>query len=175
MLQTSKMLINRPVMSLRTGGSVATAIEPVINPNNLKIEGWKVTDRFSNDVLIVLEQDIRDIIPRGLIVDDHDVLSKPEDLLRLHDVLEIDFKLLGKQVVTDRKRKVGKVGDYAVDMDSMFVQKLYVDQSLLRHLAGGQLSIDRSQIVEITPRKIVVREADEKLGATAAATAPITT
>jgi hypothetical protein len=40
----------------------------------------------------------------------------------------------------------------------MYVQKLYVGQSLLKSLTGGSLSIDRTQIVEITNRKIVIND-----------------
>jgi sporulation protein YlmC with PRC-barrel domain len=175
MLQLSKTLLNRPVMSLRTGSRVGTATEPVVNPNNLKIEGWFVVDRFTNDVMVVLSQDIRDIIPRGIIIDDHDALSKPEDLLRLEEVLHIHFNPLGKKVITNHKRRLGKVGDYAVDVEAMMIQKLYVERSILRSFSSGQLSIDRTQIIEISPSRIVVRDADEKVsaGATAPATAPV--
>jgi sporulation protein YlmC with PRC-barrel domain len=172
MLQLSKTLQNRPVMSLRTGGRIGTAVQPVVNPNNLKVEGWVVTDRFNNEELFVMTQDIRDFIPKGIIVNDHDVLSKPEDLLRLHEILEINFNPMGKAVVSNRGRRLGKVADYAVDMDSFFVQKLYVERSIFRSLSGGQLSIDRTQIVEITPRKIIVREAEIKAGESAPAAAP---
>ena len=172
MLQLSKTLLDRPIMSLRTGSHIGTATLPIINPNDLKIEGWHVIDDFEKGALVVLTQDIRDIIPRGIIVDDQDVFTKPEDLLRLQDTLRINFNPLGKHVITNHQRRLGKVGDYAVDMESMYIQKLYVDRSILRSLGTGQLSIDRSQIIEITPKRIVVRDVDEKAGAAAPATMP---
>jgi len=165
MLQLSKMLTDKPVLSLRTGAQVGTAVGPVINPNNLKIEGWFVEDRFQKETLVVLAQDLRDIIPRGLVIDDADALSKPEDLLRLQETLRINFQLLGKSVVSNHHRHVGKVSDYAVDMESLFIQKLYVERSIFRSLTEGQLVIDRSQIIEITPRRIVVREPEQKVTA----------
>ena len=67
MLRLSESLINRPVMSLRTGQPVATVTEPIINPNNLKIEGFYCTDRFSKNELVLLYQDIRDVITQGLM------------------------------------------------------------------------------------------------------------
>ena len=85
-------------MSLRTGQQVGTAIEPIINPNNLKIEGFYCSDRFSKDELVLLCQDIRDIIPQGFVVDDHDVLVAAHELVRLKDIMEINFKLTGKAV-----------------------------------------------------------------------------
>jgi sporulation protein YlmC with PRC-barrel domain len=163
MLQLSNKFINVPVMSLRTVGQIATAERPIINPNNLKIEGWYCTDQFSKETLILLSQDIREIIPQGFAVDDHEVLSHPEELLRLQKILELDFELIGKHVITNRKRRVGKVVDYATDVDALIIQKLYVSQPIYKNLAGGQLSIDRSQIIEITRKYVKVREADQQV------------
>lgn len=158
MLQLSESLLNKPVMSLRTGQQVATAIEPIINPNNLKIEGFYCTDRFSKSELVLLYQDIRDIIPQGFVVDDHDVLVEPEELVRLKDILDIGFRLIGKPVETVTKEHVGKVGDYATEMETMYIQKLYVSQSVFKSLSGGNLGVDRSQINEITDKKIIINE-----------------
>ena len=158
MLQLSESLLNKPVMSLRTGQPVATAVTPIINPNNLKIEGFYCNDRFSKGQLVLLYQDIRDIIPQGFVVDDHDVLVEPEELVRLKDILEIDFKLIGKPVETISKEHVGKVSDYATEMETMYIQKLYVSQNMFKSLTGGNLGVDRNQINEITDKKIIINE-----------------
>jgi sporulation protein YlmC with PRC-barrel domain len=70
----------------------------------------------------------------------------------------LKFELIGKQVETTSKEKVGKVSDYATESETMFVQKIYVSQSILKSLTGGSLSIDRTQINEITPRRIIINE-----------------
>ena len=158
MLQLSASLFNRPVMSLRTGQPVATAIEPIINPNNLKIEGFWCTDRFDKKELVLLYQDIRDILPQGFIVDDHAVLADPDELVRLKDILSIGFKLIGKPVVTTSKQRVGKVSDYATEMETLYIQKLYVSQSMLKSFTGGNFGVDRSQINEITDKRIIINE-----------------
>lgn len=175
MLQLSKSLLDRPVMSLRTGGQIATAIGPIINPNNLKIEGFYCQDRFSKDVLILLSQDIRDTIPQGLVVNDHDVLAAPDELIRLKDVLEINFQLMDKPVVTVNKKRLGKVNDFAADSESLYIQKLYIGRPLLKSLSGGQFSVDRNQIVEITNRKIVINDPLQGVKNGVTATAPVAT
>src|SRR5688500_34079 len=143
MLQLSGSLLNRPVLSLRTGGVVATATEAIINPNNLKIEGFYCTDRFErNKTTVLLYQDIRDVIPQGFVVNDHDVLVEPEELVRLKDLMNLHFTLLGKHVVTTNKQKVGKVVDFASETTTMYVQKIYVGQSIFKNLSGGNLGID---------------------------------
>jgi sporulation protein YlmC with PRC-barrel domain len=158
MLQLSKSLLDRPVLSLRTGGAVATTTTPIVNPDNLKIEGLYCFDIRSKSTLVMLYQDIRDIIPQGFVINDFDVLATPEELVRLHKIMKIGFDPLGKQVVTVDKHRVGKVSDYATEMETMYIQKIYVAQSLLKSFTGGNLGIDRSQINEITPKKIIVQE-----------------
>ena len=149
-------------MSLRIGAPIATADTPIINPNNLKIEGFYCTDKFSSEQLILLAQDIRDIIPQGLVVNDHDVLSTPKELVRLKPILDLEFDLIGKLVQTESKHKLGKVADFAVDDQSYFVQKLYIAQSLIKSIRSTQLSIDRTQILEITDKRIIVKDLENQ-------------
>jgi sporulation protein YlmC with PRC-barrel domain len=171
MLQLSNTLINRPVLSLRTGTTVAMATMPIINPNNLKIEGFYCDDRSAKKPLVLLAQDIRDMIPQGFVVNDHDSLSDPDELVRLKDVLALNFSLVGKPVETVSKKKVGKVADYATDIASMYIQKLYVSQSVFKSLTGGSLSVDRTQIHEITQRRIIIGDLEQKVPAHASALA----
>lgn len=172
MLRLSQALINRPVLSLRLGNQVATATAPIINPNNLKIEGFYCLDRYEkNKNLILLYSDIREVIPKGFVVNDHEVLSEPGELLRLQEIMKIKFELNGKQVVTVSGTKLGKVSDYATEESSFYVQKLYVTQSLVRNFTGGSLIVDRNQIVEITNRRIIIHDLQQTVPARAAAPA----
>lgn len=158
MLQLSASLLDKSVLSLRTGTPIAQITAAIFNPNNLKIEGFYCVDRFDKAELILLCQDIRDILKQGYVVNDHDVLVEPAELVRLRDVLELNYELIGKPVETISKQKVGKVSDYAVETETMFVQKLYASQSILKSFTGGSLSIDRTQINEITPKRIIINE-----------------
>jgi sporulation protein YlmC with PRC-barrel domain len=158
MMRLSETLLNRPVMSLRTGQPVATAIEPIINPNNFKIEGFYCIDRFTKDELVLLYQDIRDVLPQGFVIDDHEVLVPPDELVRLEKVMKIGFTLIGKPVVTVSKQHVGKVSDYATEIETMYIQKIYVTQGTLKRLVGGNLGIERNQINEVTSHKIIIND-----------------
>ncbi len=172
MLQLSDSLLNKQVMSLRTSGPIATILQPIINPNNLKIEGFYCEDRFDKSTLILLTQDIRDTLPQGYVVNDHEVLAQPEELIRLQKIISINFQLPGKHVVTVDKQKVGKVTDFATETSTFYIQKIYVGQSILKSLSAGQLSIDRNQIVEITNKKIIIQEILKPQKATVTTTVP---
>jgi uncharacterized protein YrrD len=169
MLQLSGYLLHKPVLSLRTGGAIAWTTEPIINPRNLKVEGFHCKDSVDGKTLILLYQDIREVSKRGFIVDDLDALVEPDELVRLKDVLDARFQLMKKPVETTGKDRIGKVSDYAVETTTMFVQKLYVSRSLWRSLTGGSLSIDRTQIVEITNRRVIINDLLQPTPAPAAA------
>lgn len=158
MLKLSQSLIGIPIMSLRTGQQIATTKSAIFNPDNLKIEGFYCSDKYEKHELVLLYQDIRDVIPQGLVVNDHDVLTEPHELVRLQQIMDIDFQLIGKQVVTLSKHRLGKVTDYATELETMYVQKLYVSQGVLKGLTKGSLGIDRGQINEITNDKIIVND-----------------
>lgn len=158
MLKLSKSFLLQPVVSLRTGAPIARVDSAIINPNNLKIEGFYCMDFYSKEMLVLLTQDIRDIVREGVVVDDHDVLTEASELIRLQSVIKISFELVGKTVYTDKKQKLGKVSDYASDDQSLYIQKLYVERPILKSFHTGQLSIDRDQVIEITNRKIIVKD-----------------
>jgi len=168
MLKLSAGLVNKPVLSLRTGSSVGTIIGPIINPDNLKIEGFYCQDKFEKRQLVLLYQDIRDLLPQGFVINDYDVLAETDELVRLQKVLKLKYDIMGKPVVTASKQKVGKVSDFAVETETMYIQKIYVSQSLLKSLTGGSLSVDRNQVQEVTPKQIVIND----LLKTSPATAP---
>jgi len=162
MLRLSSSLLNRPVVSLRTGGQIALAEVPIINPHNLKILGWWCSSPDGQQVL--LAEELRDMVPEGLAVNNEEALSDPSDLVRHHEILEINFDLMDKPVRTKRQR-LGRVSDYSYN-DGMFVQKLYVARPLRKVFsAEDTLIIDREQIIEVTDKYIMVRDTEVKAGA----------
>lgn len=158
MLRLSNNYTDRSILSLRTGGVIGVALYPIINPNNLKIEGWYAQNHFEKGEHILPTREIRDFIAKGLVVDDHDALTHPDDMVRLKETIGIRFDLIGKSVISESKKRLGKVADYAVDESSYYIQKLYVNPTLLKGLTSDQLLIDRNQIVEITDKNIIVQD-----------------
>lgn len=173
MLKLYESFQNSAVLSLRVGGPVGQLVGLIINPNNLYIEGWYVQDNRSGEVLVLLSQDIREIIPQGIAIDDHEVLSDEEDLVRLQDIIKLNFNLTGLKVTSQNGKNYGKVSDFAFETSSFYIQKIYVAQPLMRNFAGGTLSIDRTQIIEITSRRIIVEDPTIPIKSGSLSTSPI--
>lgn len=167
MLRLSKSYYNQHILSLRTGSKIGEAIEPIINPNNLKIEGWYSQQIYEKGQYILPVGEVRDIIPKGIVVNDHDSITLPGDLVRQKDIIDLHFELIGKNVKTESKQKLGKVADYAVDDESNYIQKLYVNPTLLKGITQNQFIIDRSAIIDITDKEITVKDASVPMGSTA--------
>lgn len=171
MLKLSQSFIGTNIWSLRTGGVIGQTTRLVINPNNLKIEGWYVIDKFSNSPAILLSNELREILPQGLVVNDQDAFSDPDDLVRLQEILKLRFELINKLVVTEQGSKIGKVSDYAVETASLMIKKLYISQSIIKNFTGGTLSVDRTQIIEITSKRVIIEDPMEDIKVNATATA----
>jgi len=158
MLQLSEATQKRQVLSLRTSTPIADIVGPIINQDNLKIEGFYCGDYSNKAPRVLLYQDIRDMLPQGIVVNDYDALTDPSELVRLQKILERNFSLIGKPVETVGGEKVGKVSDYAFETTTMYIQKLYVSRSIFKNLTAGSLSVDRTQIQEITSKKVIIND-----------------
>jgi hypothetical protein len=160
MLKLSSSLLNQPVMSLRSGGQIAIAQAPIINPHNLKILGWWCSGS-GGQKLVLLAEDVREVIPGGLAVNDETALSEVTDLVRHKQILDINFDLMDKPVRT-KSQKLGRVSDFSYN-DGFFVQKMYVARPLRKvFISEDTLVIDRQQILEVTDKYILVRDTEIK-------------
>lgn len=159
MLRMSESLFNIPIISLRLGQRIGVANDPIINPHNLKIIGWWCSETKGGTPLVLLTDDIRENSPKGLAVNDQDALSSAEDLVRHKEILDTRFSLVDKLVKTKR-RKIGRVQDFSYN-DGMFVQKLYVQKSLIKVFTSEDtVIVDRTQILEVTDTYILVRDTE---------------
>ena len=159
MLRLSLTFSELPILSLRTGTEVALIKCPIINPDNLKIEGFYVEDLFDKKLnLILLTQDIREILINGFAINDHEVLTHPSELHRLKKVLDHNIDPISKPVITESRKRLGKLSEYAVDDQSFFIQKIYVSQSILKNITGASLILDRNQIVDVNSSNIIVKD-----------------
>lgn len=164
MLLLSTKLQNIPIISVRGGARIGVITEPIVNPHNLHIDGFWCTTVHSKDPLVLLDMDIREFSPRGIVIDDHLGLSEPDELVRLKNILDIRYQLENKAVLASGKKQ-GKVAEYAIDDKSLFVQKLYVIPPMWKgSIAGTRLIFDRASIIEVTDTHISVNGPEEKAG-----------
>lgn len=166
MLVPISQTIGIPVLSLQTGLPLARISEPIIDPRNLTIRAFRVVGaRLSHAISVLHPEDIREINEMGVIVDDDDSLMALDDLVRLREIIDFHFELLGLKVVTENKQRLGRVASYGFDEISFSIEQLYLKPSLKNSLAQAGITIHRSQIVSIDNTQIVVKNATVKANA----------
>jgi sporulation protein YlmC with PRC-barrel domain len=153
-----------PIISLQTGEVVAITRSPVIDIGTLKIQAYRCEGIRTKQPLILMSNDVRQLATDCLIVDNEEELMEPTDIVRLQTMLTANYDPINKTVISDTGRKLGHVEDYSIDLESNRIQKLHIRQSILRSWLGTtSLVIDRSQIIDITPKLITIRDSTLKV------------
>jgi len=159
MLVTGSKLLGYAVLSLHVGGEIARTVEPIIDPEGLKILGYTLDGPLIRgevgDILDI--SSVREFAPQGMIVDSVDEFVNREDVVRMDKVMALNFGLVGLKVVTEGDENLGKVSDYTVDTESFMIYQLIVRRPTLKSLVDPELTINRSQIVEVDDYKVVVK------------------
>lgn len=165
MLVAGSKLAGYPVLSLHVGGEIARTKEPIIDPDGLKIIGYKLEGPLiGSEVGDILDvNSVREFAASGMIVDSSDEFANRGDIVRMDKVMDLNFKLVGLKVVTENGKNLGKVGDYTVDADSFTIYQLIVRRPVLKSLLDPELTINRSQIIEVDDYKITVKNEEEKV------------
>ncbi|MDB5179685.1 MAG: hypothetical protein JWN12_317 [Candidatus Saccharibacteria bacterium] len=166
MLVLGTRLKETPVMSLQTGTRLAMTGTPLINPANLKIiafelEGPLLTEKPS----FLRVADIRELSGVGMIIDSSDELLALDDVIKIKELYELRFKLIGMNVIDEHKKKLGKVDNYTVETGSFVIEQLNVKHGILRGLTDTGILIHRSQITEINDDAIIVKSTAKKISA----------
>lgn len=160
MLILSEELYQKPIISVRTGSRIGTVVSPIINPANLHIDGF-YSQNNRGVSLILQDLNIREFGPKGIIINEPSDLTELEELIRIKPVVELKFELIGKGVVSSVE-KIGSVVDYAVDKNSLFVHKLFVEPAIWKSLVKKPRIISRDQIIDINDKQIVVEDTAQK-------------
>ena len=153
-----------PIMGLQTGTQLAVTKAPIIDPSNLKIIAYEVEGPLLSESPSFLRiNDVREISNVGMIIDSNDEFVGLEDVIKIKNVYNLDFKLIGMNVINEDKIKLGKVESYNIDSDSFIVQQLNIKQGFLKNITESGMLIHRSQIVEINIHNIIIKSTAKKL------------
>lgn len=163
MLVLGSELIGTPVMGLQTGVKLAQIAKPIIDPANLKIVAYVLEGALLDESPSFIRMvDVREFGDIGMIVDSSDEFIGLHDVIEIEKLYDLNFSLIGLNVIDETKRKLGKIDDYSVDSESFVIQQLTVRQGVFKSLTDAGLLIHRSQIIEINNRHVVVRTTAER-------------
>lgn len=157
MIINGSSLDHAPVMGLQTGAELARTTRPVIDPANLKIIAYELDGPLLDQVPSLLRiADVRELSDLGFIIDSSDEFVQPSDVIKIKELYDHNFNLVGMAVTDEKNSKLGKIIDFTLDTSGFVVQQLTVRRPLIRSLNDTELVIHRSQIIEINDSSIVV-------------------
>jgi len=164
MLILGSKLIGTPIMGLQTGTRLAVTKTPIIDPADLKIVAYEVDGpMLSERPSFIRIADVRELSDVGMIIDSNDEFIGLKDVIAIQKIHELNFFLIGLNVIDETKHKLGKINNYSLDTDNFIIQQINVKPGILKSLADTELLIHRSQIVEINDVEVIVRTTAKKL------------
>lgn len=165
MLVYASRLIGTPVLSVQAGGRIAVIAEPIVDPDNLKIIAFKLAGPLiaKSNANILDVKSIREYSNYGIVIDDIDELIEKDDVVKISDVLRLNFALNGLKVETKKGSKLGKIEDYTLTSEDFVVQQLIVKRPMIKSFIDPELTIPRKEIVEITDYKIIVKDEEKTI------------
>jgi hypothetical protein len=144
-------------MGLQTGGELARTEREIINPHTLEVVAYELTGSLLDTRPTLLRvADVREFSDIGMIVDSSDEFVSPSDIIKLDEIYNLHFVLIGKTVIDTKRRKLGKVDGYTIETGGFVIQQLSIKRPFLKSLNDAQLLVHRSQIKEVNDHEIIV-------------------
>lgn len=158
-LEASK-LIGFRILSLRSGGVISTIESIIVDPNDLKILGFflnKNTVSFDSGAILDVRS-VREFSHLGMIIDSDEELLNVGDVVKIDEMVKLNFQPIHFKVKTQNKTNVGTVIDYTIDVNDFYIQQLTVKRPILKSFIDPELIINRSEILEINDEAIIVKD-----------------
>ncbi|MBQ2637888.1 PRC-barrel domain-containing protein [Candidatus Saccharibacteria bacterium] len=163
-IELSRLLQTR-VLSLQLGGPIGEVTDAIVDHENLKILALRLRGPMINaksgDILTV--DSIREFGKLGIIINSADDLVGENDVIRVADILKLQFSLIGLKALTKRGTKLGTVTSYHLETNSMMVKDLIVKRRGFKAISDPELFIPRSEIVEINDYEVIVKDEEAKI------------
>ena len=158
MLVMYSRLIGAPILSVQAGGPIGRIVDAIVDPDNLSVIAFHVDGPPINKQQNILDvRSVREYSSYGFVIDDIDELISPDDVIRINNILKLNFNLLSLKAETKKGSKLGKVQDFTLTSEDFIIQQIIVKRPMIKSLNDPELTIPRSEIVEITDYKIIVK------------------
>ena len=165
MLVYSTQLTRCPVLSLHVGRPIAETVAPIIDPNDLKIIGFEVSGGVVGGEVgdILRTESVREFSNLGMIVDSEDVFVSRADVVKIDEIMSLEFKLVGLKCITKKGTKLGKIIDYTVEPTTFEIMQIVVQRPTFKAFIDPELIISRNEIVEVDDFSVIVKDEEDKI------------
>ena len=164
MLIPASKIISNPVLSMQSADAVGFVSFPIVDPESFKIIAFLLKGPQINKVNEVLPVSfIRENSELGFIIDSIQDLAARDEIVKIDKILSLNFNPINLKVITKKGTKLGHVIDYTTTSDNFSIQQIIVKRPLIKSFQDSALTIPRSEIVEITDTKIIVKNEEKTI------------
>lgn len=165
MLIYSKQLTRCPILSLHVGRPIAETVKTIIDPNDLKIVGFKIAGGVVGGEIgdILRTESVREFSDIGMIVDSEDVFVSRNDVVKLDEIMSLEFELIGLKCVTKKGTKLGKIIDYTIEPTTFEIMQIVIQRPTFKSFIDPELIIPRNEIIEVDDFKVTVKDEEDKI------------
>ena len=169
MLVINSRLLGTPVLSVQAGGPIANVVGTVVDPDELKVLAFRLEGPLvnRNNANLLDVRSIREYSNFGMVIDNIDELIADDDVIKIANVLELNFDLLGLKVKTKKGTKLGHITDFSVTSEDFIVQQIIVKRPIVKAIVDPELTISRKEIVEVNDYEVIVKDEEKVLKARA--------
>lgn len=155
-----------PILSIHVAGKIGEVAKVVIDPNDLSVPALLVKSLVAEAGEVLLTREIREVANIGIIIDSNDALVNREDLIKMQEIINLNYNIIGAKVKTKRGATLGRVKDFIIEAEDFRIVQIVVKRTALKALLDDdELLISKSQIIEVTDTKIIVKDAAERKSA----------
>lgn len=134
--------------------AISSVQELIFDPDSGKVIGIVIDSRRGK---VVTPMDIISIKHSVLIRSVGDVVDV-DDVLRIKEVVDSGRNVMGKKVVTESGKSLGKVVDATIDENGLSLAKIYTAKVVFGIIQHDQRIIPSKNIVEVLADKVVVKD-----------------
>ena len=165
--------VGLPIICVDTGITDYKLSAFVIDTDRLTIELVVIQQAFDSNKYYIMPRSVREIGRQSIIINSEDDISEANDIIRYQKIISSKPYLVGYKVVNSSKQKLGSVKDFGFDSTHLTINKLVVRSHWSRRLLAKELIINRSQVVKIDNKTVVVNETKAKARKTSAKLLPV--
>ena len=160
MILDASKLIGFRILSLRSGGVISTIESIIVDPNDLKILGFflnKNTVSFDSGAILDVRS-VREFSHLGMIIDSDEELLNVGDVVKIDEMVKLNFQPINFKVKTQSKNSVGTVIDYTVDVNDFYIQQLIVKRPILKSFINDEAIIVKDELAKQKGREKLEQE-----------------
>ena len=164
MLVSANRLIGTPILSMQSASPIGTISNSIVDPDTFKIIAFYIDSPIADKSTNILDtKSIREYSRYGCVVDSIEELIGKTDVVRINQVIDLNFSLTGLKVETKKGTNLGKVIDFTVTSEDFIIQQIIVKRPLIKSFSDPELTIPRKEIIEVTDYKVIVKDEEKTI------------